>query len=42
MIHLLKRFFVCRKIGHSPSFYSNRPVCVRCHGALPGVWALDD
>ena len=39
---LFNRLFVCAKVGHSPAFHSNRPVCVKCGGALPGVWALDD
>jgi len=41
-MNLLRRLFVCRRIGHSPAFHSMRPVCVRCGGPLPGVWASDD
>lgn len=40
-MNLLRRFFVCRKVGHSPGFYADRPICVRCHGVLPGVWSHD-
>ena len=39
---LYYRLWKCRKVGHSPAYYGHRPVCIKCHGPLPGVWALDD
>lgn len=40
-MNLLRRFFVCRRIGHSPGFYREIPYCARCQGILPGVWTRD-
>ena len=35
------RLFVCPRIGHSPGFYTERPICCQCGGVLPGVWSHD-
>ena len=38
---LYHRLWTCRRIGHSPGFYRDRPYCVRCEGILPGVWTRE-
>lgn len=40
-MNLLKRFFICRKVGHRPGIMSTVPICIRCHGPLPGRWGGD-
>ena len=42
MKRLIVWWFTCRRIGHSPGIMGAHPVCVKCGGVLPGVWAPND